>query len=1766
MEKINLRKLWEAGRRILVLVVIASILCGLISEYSNVYAEKNDSLGNTITKDVPEDITGEIEENDILASSGSKTIYFDTVTNGNWSGNTDGWTQNCNMYIYLIGTSGTIQPMSKSSKENTLMENSSGTLWEYTISEADASKCTGVIFINQSSWGTNNNAVQTVDVSLTTGNVSTDSYPCFKLNGGASSEGKKTVDYLGSLATKSYGGSTMYFFDMTGNLDSVLAKFGNENNGTVITNMTEDAGIEGLYKVTVPADDQVAYSTVEFYDADTSLGESYNFANAGADGYDVTARNTLYYGASEINKAKYSFWGKKVTGSQSLAGKTLYFDRLYFPVTEGCQIQAGSQTAIDLPATGSEFSYTFSANSAATQQTVLTFINKEGTKHHFFWSDLTKNEVTVIDKFAGVNKTYSNALTVYFDATLSKLTYSYADGTNGGANGNSDYGIPNKSGRIRYYATGAGKTDIEGDMQLVPVYSNGTNTYSDVYKVELPEGYTNIAFSSFDMSNITNHGGHGESTKQLTIPTNLSNPCFYADSSDNVIYDGGQRDGYWGEVYTVRNPEQEGSASNTIVDIPKEKEVKDVNKLYLSTTFYDFYTDYELNGWNRDNYGYDANNHRIYQPFRQFDQALSEFYKANNAASPLYWGNFQNYTGSPFSEITADLNLYGSGDTKKFFYENNSMWDRNGGDLDKQGTNGENATLGLVSNTLSNGNLMLKTASGGTVQAPFLNEEFLNGNNAKNTVLGKVYKNVDFPFSKQELNSQSAPDVSGKVAYWVFDSKDASTNLRLTQDPTTNNYYLNCTNKVVKGKTTEGITASGNFFPFNGTEQSGNSGKLNYGFASKLEMKFRLTEDGTVHTTDGDEAPIEFNFSGDDDVWIFIDGKLALDIGGGHGVVTGYLNFKDLTYYVSRVKNTDTSGGYRNKYTGSFSLNGDKTEEHTLTMFYMERGIWESNMYISFNFPDENTFEVEKEVDDSGVNQDLFAGVFDNASIFPFEIKNLATHYGPQEVDYGDEKKPVTFNDTFASGTLNKGSVGNTFEQVAEFNGQSQAVHYKAMYSDTAGAYKDKRFGIIAPASGQTIDVSEVKKYLRFQYYYDENDKPALNHMYMELEDASGNTVGGYLNGKTYITTAMRSKEWSTITIDLSKLTGSLNFDYSKLKYIKFDYNYDGDFYLDGFEFFAQSDEDGIIGFTTKQYEIPDYGSATSGKLEIPKGARYTLNSEGSATYYSRLGTDGIFNLKNGEWATFNDQFRVGSYISLKENIDTDVFDSSYTVYENGSPVTSMADGATVNLGTTTNLANIKSVAVDDGRTEVYLSGKDTESKDYGNAGYTKTQKPSDNTIVFRSYTNPDSNMGITKIKIVYTNTVKTGELTIRKANAYNTDNLTGEYKFKVTFSNVAGLGLEGENVITKEITLKAGESETISGIPINTDYEIEEIVPEDGSVLDSVTEKSGYDFDMDVQTKKVTGTISASAKSYDFTFKNTQKPVVSMKLVKLWKDSQGNDMKENIPDSIDVQIQRRAKGSTGSYSVVSINGQNKITMQPGYDVWEYSLEGLDQYVDYTVDSPVEWEYRVVELDADGNVIEEGGFVGSYKVSYEINEQTKTITGTITNTYQSTHVKVIKVDATDNSIKLSDVEFTLEKLKDDGTVDNTFTKVTAKTEIDGTAVFSDLKDGTYRLTETKAKEGYSLLKKSIRIVINRSGQSTIDDKNCSVEADIISVTIANRQKFSLPFTGGYGRTVFFLLGIICIGVAAAVYLYKKKNINIIVLIMSKIEKVRKSYE
>ena len=360
------------------------------------------------------------------------------------------------------------------------------------------------------------------------------------------------------------------------------------------------------------------------------------------------------------------------------------------------------------------------------------------------------------------------------------------------------------------------------------------------------------------------------------------------------------------------------------------------------------------------------------------------------------------------------MNLFGydkdgTDSYKKFFYENNSMWGRYEESLkidDKSPLNGRNATQGLVADQLSSNNLQLKTNNENTITAPFFDKDFLSGKNSKNTVLGKVYENVTFPFVKKAMRSSSRTS-DGTVDYWCFDSADqslANKNLQLQYD-TTDEYFLQSTDTEVKGRTADKITDNGNYFPLNSKDQTGDASELNYGFGQKFDLKFRLTSDGTVVDSENNKVPIEFNFSGDDDVWVFIDGQLVLDVGGDHDVVEGTINFANETATVDRVKNSNSnSGGASGVNTNvvkDFSTRLSSadyfTKEHTLTMFYMERGLWESNMKITFNFPQENKLTVEKEVDTTGAN-DIFKGALADVGTFDFEIKNLATSGNPKKV------------------------------------------------------------------------------------------------------------------------------------------------------------------------------------------------------------------------------------------------------------------------------------------------------------------------------------------------------------------------------------------------------------------------------------------------------------------------------------------------------------------------------------------------------------------------------------------------------------------------------------------------------------------------------------------------------------------------------------------------------------------------------------------------
>ena len=385
--------------------------------------------------------------------------------------------------------------------------------------------------------------------------------------------------------------------------------------------------------------------------------------------------SNLYIATDDWNGEWGRGWCDPLNNHTSFAGKTMYFENnteeslnavnavFYEKDADGKPQQVGQpvpMTAIQMTAIQNGFSVTIPA--AACSYVQFTDASGKillGDTYSNFYSQGAGEEnvesflfaVGSMDcyKYAGTaeNSTWGvlGERTVYYDATLSKMSYAKSGGRNDGK------GIPYDSkSKVYYYATKEnGEDPVHGEMTSVGD--------SDQWRVSLSGVYTKIRFAGYEVENATT-SENGNGTDLVDIPGNLKNPCYFGDDSDDVIYNGGNRGGYWGEKGSFRDAES--GKETTVVDVPNGTFTRDSNTLYVDTTLYDYYTDYELNGQNRDAYDLvDIASHRIYQPFRQFNQALSTYYEQNNVTYPLYWGNFQNYSGSHFDEIAGTLDLYG---------------------------------------------------------------------------------------------------------------------------------------------------------------------------------------------------------------------------------------------------------------------------------------------------------------------------------------------------------------------------------------------------------------------------------------------------------------------------------------------------------------------------------------------------------------------------------------------------------------------------------------------------------------------------------------------------------------------------------------------------------------------------------------------------------------------------------------------------------------------------------------------------------------------------------------------------------------------------------------------------------------------------------------------------------------------------------------------------------------------------------------------------
>lgn len=1447
-----------------------------------------------------------------------------------------------------------------------------------------------------------------------------------------------------------------------------------------------------------------------------------------------------------------------------------------------------------------------------------------------------------------------NSFRIYYDATFSKMALTGDTG---------DYSIPKANQSTVYYRLkGDGEESIGGPMSRI----EGT----DYYAADVPDGYTKIVFSSYPLSDDEDLATCGNSTKWEDIPSGYKDTeqCFYADTNDDAVYGKGQRGGYWAPKDTTPRDAEKGKSTGTkVVDIKPADFTEEADTKYVTSTLYDYYTDYELNGMNRDNYGgWTGVSYRNWVTFREFDQALSDYYKKAKAQYPIYTGHFQpSYPGwgYTFAAISAALNLWGLNsdfnNENRFMAINNSTINENG---NNDGEHYDYAYQGLVESKTSTGDatgepLLKDTLKDTKVVEPHFDEAFLSGTNSKNAKLGDVYNNVAFPFTKKQIF-----DEDKGVDYWYFDSQD--TTLYLKQDTKQDQYFLKSSTderekscnlksdsslKTIK-KDGKDVNSYG-YFPFNETATSLNASTYNYGFGTKLQMDFTLTDDGKVETEKADgtkeKTSIKFFFSGDDDVWVFIDGQLALDVGGAHGKVSGLLEFgetntKDgkknsVTAYVSRVKTGGTSDNDKDETNGNRAVktvtyNGekisfyaestplvekdtplvlDKGKKHTLTMYYMERGMWESNMAVAFNFPDNNELQVQKVVDLKNVTDDDFRNCFKNQKIFNFTIQNQATHYGTTLAAKPNPSDTEKVNLTATGNTIkpateptesNKGDyifelVKNPWPDSKPDSGQDtgqnteQVLHWYARYMDTQSAAREKRRGILTLEN--PINIKDMR-FLTFQVYVDTTDGSegdlSLNNLYLELLDdkdvQKGSLDTSGINGATYGSVEVTTDQWVTVKLDLHKMKERDGFS-DNVKTIRVGDNYNRNIYFRDFTFIPKAVPSKMTGFTTDQKEIPDYGSAESGHLENAENAQYTSSND---TDTQLVDKDGRFVLEAGETVTFSDQFRRGSYISLKEELNENLYDTKWTVCENGKEVESMSGGKSVSLlDPAPPLIEQKGSGPDDGRTEKITSETEQESGNVQNI-YNGQKPTTANTIVFRSYKDPDETKStLTKLKVKYVNTVKTGGLKIQKKAAEG-ETLTGTYTFKVTFNDVGGAGLEKEDIIRYvEIDMTdekkyPDHTVTITGIPVGTRYTIEEVTPLDGSRLQSVTVPKGCD-SADVIDNTVEGVIKEpNTCPITAIFTNTRRTLINIEFDKLWKDANGKDDLSTAkqPKQIYIQLQRRLATSTKDDDWTPVNYGTKayVTITPDdNNGWKHTFSGLDQR--QVGETNTNYQYRIVEgtVDKAGNftavkpnetiTINGNTYVVTAEAEATANSETNsagsstdntatvtpdgTITGgsgkiVLTNTLQNPKfvLDIIKKDAEKdekgNDVPLSGVEFKLEKLVEttEGKtqVDTTYTGTTNDNGKITPNPFTDLKPGTYRLTETKAHPGYNLLAQPIKIQFTQDGKCYIDgqlipDKELTQSDNTytMTLTVLNRKTPELPHTGADAPSLWLLIGM-----------------------------------
>lgn len=358
----------------------------------------------------------------------------------------------------------------------------------------------------------------------------------------------------------------------------------------------------------------------------------------------------------------------------------------------------------------------------------------------------------------------------------------------------------------------------------------------------------------------------------------------------------------------------------------------------------------------------------------KFNTYLNDLYD-KAYANPLFFGYFKDTT----TQVAGNQN-FRIQDNLAMRHDNNHAYYA--------------SVQGLAGNTLSstskneNGCGYLLTADG-SGNMPLFDYDKLKDNT---NVASNVYEGLNFPFNESTFNG---------ITTYSYDSFTDKNRVIVDNDFKVDTY----------SNATVGNDKGVGFFPFDNSDSTNNANK--YGFGTEFDIDFYMSETGKLTDADGKGKDITFNFSGDDDVWVYVDGVLVLDLGGAHKVSSGSINFSTMKVIYKAAVDTSDNISARGKGTADtyatdkdyvktvdlakiFKANGaefnnkNSSKKHTLQMFYMERGSFDSNCSVSFNLPQNTGLLVRNDVNFDSVNPGLKEATMGiaNKDYFSYMIEN----------------------------------------------------------------------------------------------------------------------------------------------------------------------------------------------------------------------------------------------------------------------------------------------------------------------------------------------------------------------------------------------------------------------------------------------------------------------------------------------------------------------------------------------------------------------------------------------------------------------------------------------------------------------------------------------------------------------------------------------------------------------------------------------------------